>query len=100
MSDLQQQTGPGKFRKKPVVVEAILYRGEIDKQLVREFVTTAIDEVGINVVDPGARGSLHIQTIEGSWCRVPQGSYIIKGTQGEFYPCDPKAFDEAYEETE
>lgn len=28
------------------------------------------------------------------------GDYIIKGVQGEFYPCKPDIFKETYEEVE
>ena len=59
-----------KFRKKPVVIDAILYRGEEDKHAVREFVTArrgrGFDQYG-----------LHIKSLEG-WMHVSPGDWIIK----------------------
>lgn len=37
-----------------------------------------------------------IDTLEGTM-RVDYGDYIIKGVQGEFYPCKPDIFHETYE---
>lgn len=81
------------YRKKPVVIEAILYRSQaLDKHLVREFVTAPLDEIGVGT---GKRG-LHIETLEG-WMHVSDGDYIIRGIQGEFYPCKPDIFAATYE---
>lgn len=38
-----------------------------------------------------------IDTLEGTM-RVDYGDYIIKGIQGEFYPCKPDIFEQTYEE--
>jgi len=46
----------------------------------------------------GAGGSLwQVQTLEG-WVDMPYGSYLIKGTSGEFYPCDPDIFEKRWVE--
>lgn len=37
-----------------------------------------------------------IETLEGPMT-VNHGDYIIKGVQGEFYPCKPDIFDKTYE---
>jgi len=84
------------FRKKPVVIEAVQYRGEQDKLLVREFVTAPIDEVGVAA---GSPPGLHIQTLEG-WMHVSPGDWIIRGIKGEFYPCKPEIFEATYEPEE
>jgi hypothetical protein len=89
MKPSNPDTGPQKYRKKPVVVEAIRYRGEVDKHLVRDFVTTPIDEVS------GGQG-LSLATLEG-WLHVSEGDWIIRGVQGEFYPCKPDLFEKTYE---
>lgn len=40
--------------------------------------------------------SIEIRTLEGNHlCNI--GDYIIKGVQGEFYPCKPDIFEETYE---
>jgi hypothetical protein len=77
----------GYYRKKPVVIEAIRYRGDEDKHVARAFVTAPLDER-----PPG----LAIQTLEG-WLHVSPGDWIIKGVKGEFYPCKPDIFEATYE---
>jgi hypothetical protein len=39
---------------------------------------------------------LHIPTLEGDM-NASVGDYIIKGVQGEFYPCKPDIFEATYE---
>lgn len=85
----------GLFRKRPVVVEA--------KQLT--FAT--LDEVtywcGGNVQQQPKPSDvndvwtfINIPTLEGIM-RGDMGDYIIKGVQGEFYPCKPDIFEATYE---
>lgn len=75
-----------KYRKKPVVVEAIQYT---DNNL-------------LDIVKFCGEGNtifdyyLYIVTLEGNM-RVSKGDYIIKGVHGEFYPCKPDIFEETYE---
>jgi len=79
-----------KYRKKPVIVEAIQFKGD-NKEMCKDFC-------------PHAYGSeaapyLIIATLEGEMkCSV--GDYIIKGVNGEFYPCKPDIFEKTYEEVE
>lgn len=42
------------------------------------------------------KGTLIIKTLEGEHV-ANIGDYIIKGVQGEFYPCKPDIFKETYE---
>jgi hypothetical protein len=42
--------------------------------------------------------TIFIQTLEGEM-RVSPGDFVIRGTQGEFYPCKPAAFVDTFEET-
>jgi len=74
-----------KYRKKPVIVEAIRYFDhETSHDAVREFVTAPIDEVG----RLEHQWTLEIlNTAEKCWIPVPKGHWIIKGVAGEFYPC-------------
>ena len=78
------------FRKKPVVIEAIQFTGHNDLEVA--------DFVGKNGRDPiTAYPSWLIETLEGTMeARV--GDWIIKGVQGEFYPCKPDIFEQTYEE--
>ena len=82
-----------KFRKKPVVIEAMQFTDE-NKDRIHAWVsctTAAIFEEG----EP----ALKIQTLEGVMT-ARLGDWIIKGVQGEFYPCKPDIFAETYEPAE
>jgi hypothetical protein len=77
-----------KFRKKPVVIEAIQFTGKNDKECL-SFCPIARDP-------EDDRPNLIIPTLEGDHlCSV--GDWIIKGVKGEFYPCKPDIFDATYE---
>jgi len=77
-----------RYRKKPVVIEAIQYTGENLDEL-RAFVP---EEFRNNkIYEP-----LGIKTLEGV-LNISQGDYIIKGVKGEFYPCKPDVFEMTYE---
>ena len=89
-----------KFRKKPVVIEAVQYnnlnRAEIEafvgKKLNRELETETAYLAGKGT----PKFSLIIETLEGNHKAMPN-DYIIKGVQGEFYPCKPDIFEATYE---
>jgi hypothetical protein len=81
-----------RFRKKPVVIEAVQFNGKNDLE-VSAF-------VGENGYDPTENGpSWVIRTLEGEM-RADPGDWIIKGVQGEFYPCKPDIFEATYEAVE
>lgn len=93
----------GKFRKKPVVIEA--RRVPIYEELVSviDFVECGValaDWCGglAYLMDPphDIQEGIHIPTLEGTMVASP-GDYIIKGVQGEFYPCKPDIFEATYE---
>jgi len=76
-----------KFRKKPVVIEAIQFTGN-DRECML-FCPTARDP-------EDTKPNLIIPTLEGDHlCSV--GDWIIKGIKGEFYPCKPDIFSATYE---
>lgn len=79
------------FRKKPVVVEA------------NQLTTRNWDTLKAWINSNGGAAflgagpiSLGIRTLEGTM-RAEVGDWIIRGVQGEFYPCKPKVFEETYE---
>lgn len=79
-----------KYRKKPVVIEAI--------QL--EYSTKSQDNIiewSGNKIRKGLDGGLVIPTLEGDMV-ANTGDYIIKGVNGEFYPCKPDIFEKTYDE--
>jgi hypothetical protein len=83
-----------KYRKKPVVIEAIKFTGwnstEIEAWMIGRL---ARDKFGIR--DAGHIVEIH--TLEGVMDALPM-DYIICGVKGEFYPCKPDIFDLTYEE--
>ncbi len=77
-----------KFRKKPVVVEAVRWNSKNYFDIIR--LTGRRD---IRFFDDG---SCIIPTLEGDMI-AKKGDYIIKGIKGEFYPCKPDIFNATYE---
>ena len=90
-----------KYRKKPVIIEAIQWNGNNLKEI--------IDFTGFH---PSAEKwdweryervvqaqGLKIFTLEGNMM-ADIGDWIIKGVRGEFYPCKPDIFNETYEAAE
>lgn len=84
-----------KYRKKPVVVEAIQWTGSNTRE-----VTDFIGKDNFFGFPYGVIGTrpckLLIKTLEGPY-RALIGDYIIKSVQGEFYPCKPDIFERTYE---
>ena len=79
-----------RFRKKPVVVEAIRV-GSIP------HLTLAAWCGGSRLKADGNKiAGILIPTLEGVM-RADHGDWIIKGVQGEFYPCKPDIFEATYE---
>ena len=108
-----------KFRKKPVVIEAMsIAESEpfdlfqwLASNLYPALVGNALEPESLryhdqvdgddsrpdkgHYIDPGT-GELVIRTLEGDM-RAHSTDMIIKGVQGEFYPCDRGIFDATYE---
>ena len=76
-----------KYRKKPVVIEAVLYTGDL---------TEVLPFIGPGVWEQDFDGNLTIPTLEGDHKARP-GDWIIRGIKGELYPCKPDIFDATYE---
>lgn len=77
-------------RKKPVEVEYVQWTGEN-----RQEVLSFSNKVLWSCTSEGA--VLTISTLEGTMT-ASIGDYIIKGVEGEFYPCKPDIFHKTYEE--
>ena len=82
-----------KFRKKPVEIEAARYDGTPEGWV---CIANWLRESNVRV-GRGADGHLTIPTLEGIM-RANAGDWIIRGVQGEFYPCKPDIFEQTYEE--
>ena len=76
------------YRKKPVVIEAVQWTGENHAEMC-EFIDPEVFEIIPRI-------GLVIHTLEGDHHASP-GDYIIKGVNGEFYPCKPDIFAKTYE---
>ncbi len=79
---------PQRFRKKPIVIEAMQYRGGMNSR--DEIVAWS----GRAVLEE--EGWLLVATLEGPM-RAHPGDWIIRGVAGEFYPCKPEIFEQTYE---
>jgi hypothetical protein len=92
-----------KFRKKPVVIEAILNTGAwgpirdwLQELAGEEFGGFAFAPMTTPPVIRNADGSLSIKTLEGTMI-ASVGDYMICGVKGELYPCKNDIFLATYE---
>ena len=97
---------PSKYRKKPVVIEAMQWDGgwptlhdlcawassgdDPDDEPTLLYEHDALTDVTDSIT------RVSVATLEGP-LNVSPGDWIIKGVQGEFYPCKPDIFDATYE---
>ena len=92
-----------KYRKKPVVIEAFQYDGDLKgsdgkyyvpdwavEAFEKGIITSSSDEPGV----PPCR--LAIRTLEGVML-ASVGDFIIRGVNSELYPCKPDIFAKTYE---
>ena len=91
-----------RYRKKPVVIEAVQWDGTSGGA------NTVIDWIEGNegcaryrCAPDGCTGTekghyVAIETLEGTMS-ADAGDFIIRGVQGEFYPCKPDIFEKTYE---
>ncbi len=79
-----------KFRKKPVVIDAVQYSADAHFDGIRALRTFC------PIIDITPEGQPCIETLEGITTISPN-DWLIKGTQGEYYPCKPDVFDDVYE---
>lgn len=79
------------FRKKPVVIEAVKWTGNIADII-------ALVGHALPTYD-GIDGALRISTLEGDMA-LRRGDWLIKGVKGEIYPCRADIFEQTYEQVE
>ncbi|MCM0622698.1 hypothetical protein [Nocardioides bruguierae] len=98
---------PKTFRKKPVEIQAMRLVGDNGRihavyKWVEENTQGSFDPMAAQIpasgvsIDP-ATGYMLIATLEGVMQAKP-GDWIIRGVQGEFYPCKPDIFEATYDE--
>jgi hypothetical protein len=78
-----------KFRKKPVVINAVQWHGNNESEL-RSF----FKQVDFSGYSFGS--GLTIRTLEGV-LKANVGNWIIRGVKCEFYACKPDIFEMTYE---
>jgi len=89
---LTTDNAPVRFRKKPVVIEAIQWTGE-NADEVQAFLHNG----HAHAADGWVKGSyVEIGTLEGLMV-ASIGDWIIRGVKGEHYPCKPEIFAATYE---
>ena len=93
-----------KYRKKPVEIEAFQYDGDLKgsdgKYCVPEWAVEAFENgklmfMSLSPLHPPC--DLYVRTLEGDM-HAKVGDYIIKGVNGELYPCKPDIFEKTYEQ--
>lgn len=96
------------YRKKPVVVDAFQYNGNLRNPdgeyhipiWVAAAFMAGIIHYGYDIKDADeAELKLYIDTLEGAH-HVSVGDYVIRGVDGELYPCKQDIFEKTYEKVE
>lgn len=94
-----------RYVKKPIPIEAIQWLGSNQGDIKAFLGDIARFETHFYPTDePGATYTcsyteLYIHTLEGDM-HANIGDYIIRGVQGEFYPCAREIFEKTYDEVE
>lgn len=85
------------FRKKPVVIEAKKYDGTMESaRSIAAWAHEGCPPEANAVISVSVGQCLTVRTLEGMMT-ASAGDYIIKGVNGEFYPCKPDVFEKSYE---
>lgn len=91
---MSEPEGPArgmKFRKKPVVIEAVQWDNSME---VYNYLYHLTEKPAVSAFHPDE--SLMIDTLEG-WMKANKGDWVIRGVKGELYPCKPDIFEATYE---
>ena len=92
------------YRKKPIIIEALQWDGSRHRPMwdfLENKPSSCMESSGENFYIDHSQvdGGLIIKTLEGEHI-ASIGDFIIKGINGEFYPCKPDIFEKTYEEVE
>lgn len=98
-----------KFRKKPVVIEAVQLRWDTWSEMCTHAGVGKlsdgkpegcyVDDNGQITTDGSKKMGLAIPTLEGLMIAT-EGDWVIRGVKGELYPCKPDIFAATYEPVE
>lgn len=92
-----------KYVKRPIVIEAVKWTGK-NLQELTEFIEGKAVLLNVDIARDKwyeyslyiEQYGLYIETLEGKM-KASIGDYIIKGVNGEFYPCKPDIFHLTYD---
>lgn len=85
----------GRFRKKPVVIEATQWDASVrDATRIIDWVLSGGGTARYH--DEGDDPFIAIDTLEGTMRAAPF-DWVLRGVQGEFYPCKPDIFAATYD---
>lgn len=90
-----------KYRKKPVVIDAVNWDGKNFDEVSNFTKNFHGHKKAYEDAEEGSlkTGEYYIHTLEGVMTAT-KGDWIIKGVNGEFYPCKPDIFEKTYEKVE
>lgn len=91
---LDEDLRPLIFRKRPVTVEAMRFRGEASWNAIKNWVH---ENGGATCKFISQDYPSVWNVLEKQWIQVPFGHWVIRGVQGEFYPCDHWVLMQTYE---
>lgn len=93
--------GSDTYRKKPVTIRALRWTGDNTEEI-REFTDGGFREIPLeHRTEEQREQDVYAEVwdyLHSTWVGVKVGQWIIKGVQGEHYPCDPDVFEATYEE--
>ena len=92
-----------RYKKKPVTIQALQWTGNTHREMF-DFLTGYVskddnietDGDNFRIDHFAIKGGLVIKTLEGDHLATIS-DYIIKGVEGEFYPCKESIFKKTYE---
>src|SRR6185295_4213712 len=88
------------YRKKPVEIHAIQWTGGAT-QLLDDFCGRNWTRADAQDLHPFDDEAVVVWNALGrQWLNVPVGHWLIRGVEGELYPCDPRVFARTYEPAE
>lgn len=87
------------FRKKPVVIEAMQFKGYGSYDPILRWMRSCNSTVWESAAFDPLTLTMVIGTLEGDMA-ASYGDWIIRGVKGEFYPCKPDIFEATYEAVE
>jgi hypothetical protein len=84
-----------KFRKRPIDVEAVQWTGD-NLADVQKFTDLQFAELADEQKRGGPMTAEVFDKLHATWVKLRTGDWILKGTQGEFYPCAKAVFESTY----